>query len=153
MPMSNPTSKAECTPEDAYRWTNGRAVVATGSPFLPVTLPNGTKVIPSQCNNMYVFPGVGLAASVAGVTTITDKMLYLSSVAVTDTMNAEEIAEGRTFPSLKRIRAVSANVATAVIEEALRQGLATKMRGPMTWDQIHQYVVDRMYYPYYTPFV
>ena len=75
MPMSNPTSKSECTPKEAYTWTNGKAVVATGSPFLPVTLPNGTKVIPSQCNNMYVFPGIGLAASVAGVTTITNKML------------------------------------------------------------------------------
>ena len=153
MPMSNPTSKSECTPKEAYTWTNGKAVVATGSPFLPVTLPNGTKVIPSQCNNMYVFPGIGLAASVAGVTTITNKMLYLSSVAVTNTMNAEEIAEGRTFPSLKRIRAVSANVATAVIEEALRQGLTTKLRAPMTTEEIHQYVVDRMYYPYYTPLV
>ena len=153
MPMSNPTSKSECTPEDAYRWTNGKAVVATGSPFNPVTLPNGTKFIPSQCNNMYVFPGVGLAASVAGVTTITDKMLYLSSVAVTNSMNQDEVAEGRTFPSLKRIRAVSANVATAVIEEALKQGLATKIRGPMSWSEIHQYVTNRMYYPYYTPLV
>ena len=55
MPMSNPTSKAECTPEQAYEWTNGRAIVATGSPFEPVVTADGKTVIPSQCNNMYGF--------------------------------------------------------------------------------------------------
>ncbi len=57
MPMSNPTSKAECRPEDVYRWTNGNAVVATGSPFPAYVDPNGKKIVPSQCNNMYIFPG------------------------------------------------------------------------------------------------
>jgi malate dehydrogenase (oxaloacetate-decarboxylating)(NADP+) len=108
MPMSNPTDKAECTPEQAYKWTDGNAVVATGSPFQPVTMKVSSgqtkSFIPSQCNNMYIFPGVGLAASVAGVTTITNKMLYLSAKACTDSMTAEEIAEGRTFPNIKRIR-------------------------------------------------
>lgn len=75
MPMSNPTSKSECSPEQAYKWTDGRAVVATGSPFAAVNF-NGKTFIPSQCNNMYIFPGIGLAASVSGVTTITNKMLY-----------------------------------------------------------------------------
>ena len=92
----------------AYKWTDGKAVVATGSPFHPVTMQvssGQTKTfIPSQCNNMYIFPGIGLACSVAGVTTITNKMLYLAAKACTDTMTAEEIAEGRTFPNIKRIR-------------------------------------------------
>ena len=74
-PMSNPTAKAECTPRQAYEWSDGQAIVATGSPFDPVEL-DGKVYIPSQCNNMYVFPGIGLAASVAGVKTITDRMLY-----------------------------------------------------------------------------
>lgn len=117
MPMSNPTSRAECTPEQAYTWTKGRAVVATGSPFAPVTLPSGQTLVPSQCNNMYIFPGLGLAASVSGVTRITNKMLYAAAEACTASMVDEEIREGRTFPHISRIREVSKRVAVAVIEE------------------------------------
>ena len=76
MPMSNPTAKAECTPAQAYEWSEGKAIVATGSPFPPYKHSDGKTLIPSQCNNMYVFPGLGLAASVAGVSEITDAMLY-----------------------------------------------------------------------------
>ena len=76
MPMSNPTAKAECSPAQAYAWSDGKAIVATGSPFPPYTHSDGKTLIPSQCNNMYVFPGLGLAASVAGVSEITDAMLY-----------------------------------------------------------------------------
>ena len=89
----------------AYHWTDGRAIVATGSPFAPVTMPNGGPTLyPSQCNNMYVFPGLGLAASVAGVKEITDQMLYVAAVACVDAMLPEEIASGRTFPDISRIR-------------------------------------------------
>lgn len=80
MPMSNPTSRCECSAEEAYRWTDGRAIVATGSPFsaVEITCSDGTTrtFTPSQCNNMYVFPGLGLAASVGGITKFTDQMLY-----------------------------------------------------------------------------
>ena len=156
MPMSNPTSKAECSAEQAYTWTDGRAVVATGSPFKPVVMPDGRKLIPSQCNNMYIFPGIGLAASVAGVSRITDHMLYVASVACTNTMTQEEIAEGRTFPNLKRIREVSKNVATAVIKEARAHNLCQK--APFTEaslsDELIAHIVDRkMYFPVYVPLV
>merc|ERR1712070_545641 len=80
MPLSNPTSSCEITPEEAYLWTDGRAIVATGSPFDAVTLPSGQVMHPSQCNNMYIFPGVGLGASVAAAETIPDSMLYQSAV-------------------------------------------------------------------------
>jgi malate dehydrogenase (oxaloacetate-decarboxylating)(NADP+) len=153
MPMSNPTSKSECTPAQAYAWTDGAAVVATGSPFPPHKLPNGKVLIPSQCNNMYVFPGLGLAASVAGVTTVTDQMLYLAAVACSETMTEAEISEGRTFPNLDRIRDVSHAVACAVIEEALAEGLCTKINGDLTMDQISDLVSSKMYYPQYTPLV
>merc|ERR1719456_1979660 len=104
--MYNPTSKCECTPEQAYTWTDGKAVVATGSPFPEHTMPNGTTFIPSQCNNMYIFPGIGLAASVSGIRNITDRMLYLAAEACTNSMTEEEIEAGRTFPKLDRIQEV-----------------------------------------------
>lgn len=155
MPMSNPTSKCECTPAEALEWTDGRAVVATGSPFQHVTLKDGTTVIPSQCNNMYAFPGIGLAASVAGVKTITDKMLYAAAVACSDTMNAEEMAEGRTFPALSRIREVSLAVACRVIREAIKDGLTTKLSKEQILDDagIEKLVAKKMYYPVYSPLV
>lgn len=153
MPMSNPTSKSECSPEQAYNWTDGKAVVATGSPFTPVTLANGQTLIPSQCNNMYIFPGLGLAASVAGVLHITDSMLYRASVACTNTMTPEERAEGRTFPKIQRIRDVSLNVATAVIEEALKLDLCPKLKnsGLDTTEKIKDWVNRKRYFPYYVP--
>jgi len=151
MPMSNPTSRAECTPEQAYLWTEGRAVVATGSPFPPVTMPDGRVLVPSQCNNMYIFPGLGLAASVSGVTKITNKMLYLAAEACTHSMTEAEIAEGRTFPNIKRIREVSRDVAVAVIEEGLRAGLTTKIGAKEKAEGITKLVERKMYYPQYVP--
>ena len=156
MPMSNPTDKAECTPEQAYKWTDGKAVVATGSPFKPVEY-KGKVYIPSQCNNMYIFPGVGLAASISGITNITNKMLYLAAKACTDTMTMEERDEGRTFPKLNRIREVSRNVAVAIIEEGIREGLATKLssRNIREFESkagaLEAYVEQKMYFPRYVP--
>ena len=153
MPMSNPTSKSECSAEEAYRWTDGKAVVATGSPFGHVKLEDGRTFIPSQCNNMYIFPGIGLAASVSGVTKITNKMLYLAAEACTNSMTPLEIAEGRTFPNIMRIREVSKNVAVAVIEEGLREGLTTKISKKDQQDGIANLVARKMYYPSYSPLI
>ena len=155
MPMSNPTSKCECSAEEAFKWTDGRAVVATGSPFPPYTLPNGKVLIPSQCNNMYIFPGLGLGAQLAGVSKITDGMLYAAAVACTDSMTAEEMMEGRTFPSLKRIRIVSHKVACAVIEQAFKEDLATKItaREIKQDGSLGAYVSRKMYFPSYVPLV
>jgi len=155
MPMSNPTAKAECTPAQAYAWSEGRAIVATGSPFAPYKHSDGRTLIPSQCNNMYVFPGLGLAASVAGVGEITDAMLYKAAVACVDCMTAEEIASGRTFPKLNRIRDVSRKVACAVIEEALEHGLATKIsrKEVPNAEALEALVHRKMYDPVYVPLV
>ena len=97
-----------------------------------------------QCNNMYVFPGIGLAASVAGVTEITDKMLYLASVACADAINADEVAEGRTFPAVGRIRQVSHQVACKIIDEALRVGKTTKIPPNMSPEEVSEYVAAKM---------
>jgi len=154
MPMSNPTAKSECTPAQAYEWTEGRAIVATGSPFEPVTV-HGRTLIPSQCNNMYVFPGLGLAASVAGVSSITDAMLYRAAVACVDSMTEEEVASGRTFPDISRIRQVSHSVACAVIEKAFDEGMATTLTREQvpTRAKLERFVFNKMYYPGYVPLV
>jgi len=152
--MSNPTSKSECSPAQAYEWTNGAAVVATGSPFGNYTDPaTGKVLVPSQCNNMYVFPGLGLAASVAGVKRITDKMLYIASVACSEAMTADECAEGRTFPAIQRIREVSHAVACAVIDVAIKENLTTKIDPKITSEEIGVLVTSKMYFPQYTPLV
>ena len=156
MPMSNPTAKHECTPAQAWEWTDGKAVVATGSPFDAVTMPDGRTLIPSQCNNMYVFPGIGLAASVAGVTEITDPMLYAAAVACVDAMTEEEFASGRTFPAIDRIREVSHLVAVRVIEVALREGLTTKIKPAQVAGRegaLEELVAKKMYDPIYVPLV
>jgi malate dehydrogenase (oxaloacetate-decarboxylating)(NADP+) len=102
---------------------------------------------------MYVFPGIGLAASVAGVTRITDRMMYRAAAACTDSMNAEEIAEGRTFPHIKRIREVALQVAVAVIDEALKGGLAPKISNKDLSEGISTLVARKMYYPNYVSLV
>ena len=153
MPMSNPTAKAECTPEDAYKWTGGRAVVATGSPFGEVTMPDGSRRIPSQCNNMYIFPGIGLAASVSGVRRITDDMLYRAAEACTASMTMQESLEGRTFPEISRIRDVTVKVAVAVINEGLKHDLCTKIGKREIKEGIENLVRRKMYYPSYVPII
>ena len=149
MPMSNPTAKAECTAEEAYKHTDGRAVVATGSPFSPVEY-DGKTFIPSQCNNMYIFPGIGLAASVSGVSKITDSMLYRAAQACTESMTEEEIAEGRTFPNIKRIREVSKAVAVAVIDQGLKEELCVIKEKDLKGG-LENLIASKMYYPRYAP--
>jgi malate dehydrogenase (oxaloacetate-decarboxylating)(NADP+) len=151
LPMTNPTERSECTPLQAYTWSNGRAIVATGSPFGPVTLPDGRTFTPSQCNNMYIYPGIGLATSVAGITTLTDRMFYLAAVACANSVTAEDISQGRTFPPIKRIREVSQKVACAVIEEGIQAGLTTKITSKHIEEGISNLVTRKMYSPQYVP--
>jgi malate dehydrogenase (oxaloacetate-decarboxylating)(NADP+) len=151
LPMTNPTHKSECTPLQAYTWTNGKAIVATGSPFSAVTLPDGRKFYPSQCNNMYIYPGIGLATSVAGITTLTDRMFYLAAVACANSVTPEDIAAGRTFPPVTRIREVSHRVACAVIEEGIQAGLTTKITSKHIEEGISNLVHRKMYFPAYVP--
>jgi malate dehydrogenase (oxaloacetate-decarboxylating) len=118
-PLSNPTDKCEATPEDLIRWTGGRALVATGSPFAPVKC--GDRTIPiAQCNNVYIFPAVGLGVCASGARRVTDGML----MAAAHTLAAYGDPTGRLLPPLTELRRVSKEIAVAVGKEAQRAGLA-----------------------------
>lgn len=142
--LSNPTSKAECSAEDAYLWSEGRAVFASGSPFGVVHV-NGEIKVPGQGNNAYIFPGLGLGALCAGVTRITDEMLIASAETLASCVTDSEIAQGCLYPPLHVIRDVSVKIAVAVAETAEAQGLL-KSELPADFEQ---YVRDRLYEPYY----
>jgi malate dehydrogenase (oxaloacetate-decarboxylating)(NADP+) len=121
--MSNPTSKAECTAEEAYSGTQGRAVFASGSPFQPVTI-NGTRIEPGQCNNAYIFPGLGLGIVASQAKRVTDEMIFTAAKALADEVAPADLRVGRIFPSLSRIRGVSAAIGAAVARVAFDRGLA-----------------------------
>jgi malate dehydrogenase (oxaloacetate-decarboxylating)(NADP+) len=121
--LSNPTSKAECTAEQAYRWTEGRVVFASGSPFDPVEF-NGRRFVAGQGNNAYVFPGIGLGLIVSEASECTDEMFFEAARTLAGMVNDDDLRQGRVYPSLKRIREVSAYIAEAVAGVAFERGLA-----------------------------
>ncbi len=126
--LSNPTSKSECTAEQAYRWSEGRAVFASGSPFDPVEY-QGKRFVPGQGNNVYVFPGVGLGVIVSRARHVTDEMFFVASRILANEVSEDDIAMGRIFPPLESVREVSAAIAAGVAEVAFKQGLAQETDG------------------------
>lgn len=127
--LSNPTSKAECTAEQAYAWTDGRAVFASGSPF-PSVARGGHVHVSGQGNNAFVFPGVGLGLLLSGARRVTDEMFFAAAHALAGCVTDAELAEGRVFPAVSRLREVSLAVAVAVVKVAYEQGQATHPRPP-----------------------
>jgi malate dehydrogenase (oxaloacetate-decarboxylating)(NADP+) len=148
-PLSNPTSNAECTAEQAYRWTEGRAVFGGGSPFDAVTV-GGKTIQPSQINNMFIFPGMGLCSVTVRPRRITDAMFYAAAKAMAEMVSESDLALGRVVPRVRDIRRVSARVAAAAATAAIAEGIVQKMppAGNLT-----EYMTRQMYNPQYLPVV
>ena len=142
--LSNPTSKAECSAEDAYIHTGGRALFACGSPYDPVQF-EGKTFVPRQGNNSYIFPGVGLGAIVSGTRLVTDEMFMAAARTLAQLVSDEDIKQGSLYPALPRIREVSAHIAAAVADVAYKRGLAA---GKAPSDLLG-YLQSQMYDPHY----
>lgn len=142
--LSNPTSHAECSAEDAYKWSDGRAIFASGSPFDPVTY-NGQDFIPGQSNNSYIFPGLGLGINLSEASYVSDEMFLEAAKALANSVSQDRLNQGALFPPLSSIREVSANIAKAVIKTAQAQGHANKA---LPYD-LDSYIQNNMYDPSY----
>jgi len=142
--LSNPTSKSECTAEQAYAWSNGRALFACGSPFDPLTL-NNTRFVPRQGNNSYIFPGVGLGAIASGTSRITESMFMAAARTLASLVTQADLDQGSLYPPLSSIREVSARIAAEVAKIAFDGKLATVARPP----DVLSWVKAQMYQPGY----
>jgi malate dehydrogenase (oxaloacetate-decarboxylating) len=144
LPLSNPISKVEATPEEILTWTNGEALVATGSPFDPVEI-NGEKIPIAQCNNVYIFPGLGLGIVSARANRVTDKMLMAASRTLAEHSPLALQGEGKLLPALGDVQAFSEAIAQAVAVQAQEDGVALQS----SEDFIHRSVERQFCHPVY----
>ncbi|KAI8073446.1 malic enzyme [Gilbertella persicaria] len=150
-PLSNPDTHAECTAEEAFQWTEGRAIFASGSPFKDVQLPNGKIGKTNQCNNSYSFPGVGLGITVARATRVSPNMFLETARTIADMATPEQLKEGVLFPGVSQLREVALNVGTKVCEVAFEEGVATARLEE--GEVLSEVVKSCAYQPEYVPLV
>ena len=143
-PYSNPTSRSECTAEEAYRWSDGRAVFASGSPFPPVEIA-GRKFVPGQGNNVYIFPAMGMAVFATEATRVTEEMFIVAAKAVAEQVTEENLASGLIYPPQSRILEASLHVAERVATYIFEKDLA-RVRRP---DDVGKLIHARAYRPVY----
>ncbi|XP_023891188.1 NADP-dependent malic enzyme [Quercus suber] len=129
MALSNPTSQSECTAEEAYTWSKGRAIFASGSPFDPVEY-DGKTYVPGQSNNAYIFPGFGLGLIISGAIRVHDEMLLAASEALASQVTKENFDKGMIYPRFSTIRKISAHIAANVAAKAYELGVATRLPRP-----------------------
>jgi len=146
LPLSNPTSRAECTPEEAIGWSGGRALVATGSPF-PDVQHAGRRHVIGQANNVFVFPGIGLGAMLAGLREVDDKVFLVAARTLADQVAADRLEAGALYPPQSALRTVSARIAEAVV----RYANETALGSPVPDDAVEQLVAESMWFPEYVP--
>jgi malate dehydrogenase (oxaloacetate-decarboxylating) len=157
LPLSNPTSKAEAVPDDIYAWTNGRALVATGSPFDTVNW-EGKKVRIGQGNNVFVFPGVGLGVLASGAKEIVPEFFTAAAHAVSDMVSAKDLACGVLYPPVTELREVSRKVALAVGGAAIKKGVSRPCVFSSYWhendEERLETLIDKMQWsPQYLPLI
>jgi malic enzyme len=144
LPLSNPTSRVECSPYEALKWTEGRAIVATGSPFAPVEFGGSTRHI-GQANNVYIFPGIGLGAILSETHEVSDSMFLVAAEALASCVTDDDLAVGRIYPDQSHLRRVARAIAAAVIREARQLNL-----GRLIPDQAIDSILDQfVWYPEY----
>ncbi|KAH6792341.1 NADP-malic enzyme 3 [Perilla frutescens var. hirtella] len=143
--LSNPTSQSECTAEEAYTWSEGRAIFASGSPFDPVEC-NGKLFVPGQANNAYIFPGFGLGLIMSGTIRIHDDLLLAASEALAAQVTEENYAKGLIYPPFTNIRKISAHIAANVAAKAYELGLASRLPRPK---DLVKFAESCMYTPVY----
>jgi malate dehydrogenase (oxaloacetate-decarboxylating)(NADP+) len=145
--LSNPSEKSECKFEDAVKWTEGRVLFASGSPF-PETEYKGKTYTPGQGNNMYIFPGLGLGTILCQATKVTDGMILTASEALAGCVTEEEFSRGLLYPDVSRIRAVSLDIAREVIKSAQRGNVdgVKSLRG-LSDDELNKFIKTKIYDP------
>jgi len=143
-PFSNPTSKSEATPKELIQWTEGRALIATGSPFDPVHWEGRTISI-GQGNNVYCFPGVGLGAVVSGTRRVTDAMFAAAANTLAGRVSESDLESGRLYPPLSELRSISQDIAVAVFKTAIAEGLAEPVDEETIWMRVAAFMWEPRY--------
>lgn len=144
MPLSNPNSKAECSPSEAINWTKGRGIVATGSPF-PDVQYNGKRYVIGQGNNVYIFPGVGLGAILSEVRSVPEEMFFIAAKALAECVSEERLALGAVYPDQSELRTASARIAADILRFASRNHLGRYVPA----NEVDKLVADSMWFPDY----